>query len=118
LNKGEHGRKLLYTVLYTAQGGGVLVEKGIVTRQIRYKFSLHALQSTIRNIAPPNGRAFGIQSNVLNEAMHNKFLAPLLKVKKRSSCHFSYSNDTYDGNDNLVSNSDNDGIQQKCGRLK
>ncbi len=54
---------LLYAVLYTNKGGGVLVEEGVVSEWIRYRFSLQALQSQLRNIvmSPQNSRRIGIR---------------------------------------------------------
>ena len=72
LGHNESGRAILYTVLYTAnKGGGVLVEEDVVTERIRYKFSLQALQSLLRNTAasPENSRGIGIRSNIQDEAI-------------------------------------------------
>jgi hypothetical protein len=70
----KNGGEKLYTVLCTTNGGNVLVEEGIVTQRIRYKFSLPALQSKLRDIvtSPGNNRAIGIRSNMQEEAMLNK----------------------------------------------
>jgi hypothetical protein len=117
-NKGKHGGKILYSVLYTAKEGGVLVEKGVVAKRISYTFSLHALQSRIRNIVvtPGNHRAIGIRCNVQNEPMQN--ISPqFLKVKKRSSHQFTYSKASYDVDENHGSNFYKDNITAKRGRM-
>ena len=118
-NKGEYGGKILYSVLYATKEGGVLVEKGIVSERIRYTFSLQALQSRIRNIVatPGSHRAIGIRCNVQNEPMQNKS-PQFLKVKKRASHQFTFSNASYDGDGHHDNSSYKDNITAKHSRKK
>ena len=118
-NKGKHGGKILYSVLYATKEGGVLVEKGVVTTRISYTFSLPALQSRIRNIVatPGNHRAIGIRCNVQNEPMQN--VSPqFLKVKKRSSHQLTSSNASDDVDENHGSSFYKDNSTTKRGRMK
>ena len=118
-NKGKHGGNILYSVLYAAKEGGVMVEQGVVATRISYTFSLSALQSRIRNTVatPGNHRAIGIRCNMQNEPMQN--IPPqFLKVKKRSSPQLTSSNASYDVDENHGSSFYEDNITTKRGRMK
>ena len=87
LSHNEHGSAILYTVLYTtSKGGGVIVEEDIVTERIKYKFSLHTLQSQLRIIvaSPRNSRGIGIRSNIHDEAIQNKLCQAKMITMERT----------------------------------
>jgi hypothetical protein len=90
------GTTTLYSVLIpTAEKGGVFIEEDVLPGRIRYRYSLQALQSRIRDVALSSNRkrkAVGIRSNGRHEPICNKM--PLsVEVKRR----FSIALDCFDG---------------------
>jgi hypothetical protein len=68
--RGRRGEKgmFCYSVLITTDEGGVLMEQDVVPERIRYRYSLEALQYSIREVTSSSShrgkrKAFGIRSN-------------------------------------------------------
>ena len=74
-------RRILYTVMLRGKGGRGMVEEDVVDERVRYKMSLKALQSRIKDIEPCQG-AFGIRSNAQGRPMRNKS-PPVLQARMR-----------------------------------
>ena len=71
--RGREKRTFLYSVsIPTTKEGGVLVEEDVPNRRIRYRYSIVALQSMIRDVtssSPRKRTAVGIRSNGRHEPM-------------------------------------------------
>eukprot|EP00578_Thalassiosira_sp_NH16_P026455 CAMPEP_0181082768 /NCGR_PEP_ID=MMETSP1071-20121207/3797_1 /TAXON_ID=35127 /ORGANISM="Thalassiosira sp., Strain NH16" /LENGTH=985 /DNA_ID=CAMNT_0023164375 /DNA_START=41 /DNA_END=2999 /DNA_ORIENTATION=- len=75
--------RIMYTVMLTTNEGRCRIEEGVEAERIRYRMSIQAQQSRIRDIiASPRIKGVGIRTNERGEPTLNKS-PPMLKVKKR-----------------------------------